>query len=449
MIPGRSRAALLALLLAAWTGRARERADLQSKSPGQTTASPRRPAPAPREDPLAAFLRQAAEAIDQKKFSAAIDPLKRYLAARPDDAVAHFQLGYVYSGLRQSEAAKSEYLRALALNPKLAAAHLNLGLELLDSDPASAVDPFRRAAELEPNQSRPRFLVGLAMERTHNLPAAIEEYQAARRLDPNEYEIAFALGRALLSAGRAAEAEAEFRAALGLGADKARARLGVANSLVAQKRLEPAAEEYAAYLNERPQDREARVGLVAVLIDLKRYPDALKELDRADAGLAPSVETSKLRAEAWSAQGQWKQAAEALEKTLALAPLDAELHARRGRLALALRDFPTAERELRLAIKIAPESHDPLRDLVSVFYLSENYQAALDALDLLGRQETLAPGSWFIRATCYDKLERKAEALDAYEKFIALDQKRSDKEDFQARYRIRILHKELDNKRKR
>ncbi len=451
MISRRDRAAALFLLilLAAPTSRAAETAHRQSKSSGQKNASPPRPGEAPKEDPLTALLRRAGAAMDQKDFAAAVDPLERYLAARPDDAVAHFQLGYVYSGLRRSDAAKSEYRRAVALDPKLAAAHLNLGLELLDSDPASAVEPFRRAAELQSNQSRPRFLLGLAIERTNDLPGAIEQYQAARRLDPNEYEIAFALGRALLRVGRAGEAEAQFRAALGLRADGAPARLGVANSLVAEKKLEPAAEEFAAYLQQRPEDREARLELAGVLIDLKRYAEALQELDRADAGQATSVATYKLRAEALSAQGQWKQAVEVLEKALPLAPEDAELHARLGRLALELRDFATAERELRLALEIAPDSHDPLRDLVSAFYLAENYQAALHALDLLAREETLSPGSWFIRATCYDKLERKAEALDAYERFIALDQKRSDKEDFQARYRIRVLHKELENKRKR
>jgi len=422
---------------------AAQNAPRTSKPPPVKTV-PAKPTP-PATD---ALLQDAAAAMERKEYAAAIAPLQSYLAQHPDDATAQFQLGYAYSELQRWDEAKSAYRRAIVLDPKLAAAHLNLGLVLLDGEPAAAVEPFRRAAELMPEQARPRFLLALALERTGKLASAIEEYQAAERLDAKQYEIRFALARALLRANRATEAEAEFREALALRGDAAPARLGLAESLRVQKKLEAAAAEFAAYLLLQPQDRESRLQRASVLTDLGHYEQALEDLDRSDAEAAASVESYKLRAEIRLQQKQWAQAGEVLQKALELAPRDAELHARLGRVWLEKRDFPAAERELRQALQLDRSWTNALRDLVAVYYLGERCQATLQILDELDRRETPGAGSWFIRATCYDKLGRKAEAVAAYEKFLALDQGRSEDHGFQARQRIRILARELEQKKR-
>jgi len=401
-----------------------------------------------RPDPLSSLLRQAEAAIERKDYAAAAQRLESYLTQRPEDATAHFQLGYAYSALERWDAAKSAYSRAIALNPKLVAAHLNLGLVLLDRDPGAAVEPFRRAAELLPDQSRPRFLLALALERAGNAAGAIEEYDAAEHLDPKNFEIRFALGRALLASSRAAEAEPQFREALALHPDSAPARLGLAESLRQQKKYEVAADELAAYLRLQPQDRDARVQRATILVDLKRYDEALAELSHSDAGAAPSLASAMLRAEIHLHQKKWEQAAEALQQAIELAPRDAELHGRLGRVRLEQRDFPAAERELRQALQIDRNSTDALRDLVNVYYLNQNCPATLQTLDLLAEREAPNAGSWFVRATCYDKLSRKAEAVAAYEKFLALDQGRNENQSFQARQRIRILTQELQRKKR-
>jgi superkiller protein 3 len=401
-----------------------------------------------RPDPLSSLLRQAADAIEQKNYPAAAQWLESYLAQRSEDATAYFQLGYVYSALERWDAAKSAYSRATALNPKLAAAHLNLGLVLLDRDPGAAVEPFRWAAELLPDQSRPRFLLGLALERTGNAAGAIEEYDVAEHLDPKNFEIRFALGRTLLASSRAAEAEPQFREALALRADSAPARLGLAESLRQQEKYQVAADELAAYLRLQPQDRDAQVQRATILADLNRYDEALAELDHSDAGATPSLASARLRAEIHLHQKKWEQAAAALQKAIELAPRDAELHGRLGRVRLEQRDFPAAERELRQALSIDRNSTDSLRDLANVYYLSQNCPATLQTLDLLAEREAPIAGSWFVRAICYDKLGRKAEAVAAYEKFLGLDQGRNENQSFQARQRIRILTQELQRKKR-
>src|SRR5882672_8858588 len=137
-------------------------AQSQRKSP---VKPPTQSSSQPKEDPLAPLLQQATDAIDKNDFSAALEPLQKYIAERPDEPYAHFQLGYAYAGLKRWEEAKAEFSRAIALDPKMAPAHLNLGLVLMETDPAGAAEAFRHAADLQPTESRPRYLVGYALER--------------------------------------------------------------------------------------------------------------------------------------------------------------------------------------------------------------------------------------------------------------------------------------------
>jgi len=123
------------------------------------------------------------------------------------------------------------------------------------------------------------------------------------------------------------------------------------------------------------------------------------------------------------------------------------MHARLGRLRLELREYPAAQKHLVIALREKPELTEALRDLIGLYYVAENWTGALRLLDQLAKRETLGSGSWFIRAVCYDKLHMQAEALAAYQQFVALDQGRTERQDFQARQRIKALTRALERKR--
>src|SRR6266404_3708115 len=141
----------------------------------------------PKEDPLAALLQQATEAIDKNDFSAALDPLQKFIAERPGEPYAHFQLGYAYAGLKRWEEAGK-------------------------------------------------------------FTEAIEQYRAALVISPKDYECHFALGRALLRTNDASGAEEQFREAIAAHDDSAPARLGLANALLAQKKFQAGTDALAEYL---------------------------------------------------------------------------------------------------------------------------------------------------------------------------------------------------------
>jgi tetratricopeptide (TPR) repeat protein len=148
-------------------------------------------------------------------------------------------------------------------------------------------------------------------------------------------------------------------------------------------------------------------------------------------------------------QTKWKEAGDALKQAISLSPQDSELADWIGRVDIELHDYPTAVRILEQVFRRNPQSADALRDLADAFFLNENYDGALDAMDRLAKLETPRPGSWFVRAICYDKLSRKEEAIEAYQKFIDQDGGQHDTQDFQARHRIPVLQRELGQSKKK
>jgi tetratricopeptide (TPR) repeat protein len=397
-------------------------------------------------NPLNDLLDEAQHDIDTNQFEAALSPLQKFLAEKPEIAWAHFQLAYAYTALKRSEEARAEYERATALDPKMSEAFLNLGILLTEKDPADAVQPLRRAVDLLPAQSRPRFLLGLAQERSGDIPAAADSYEAALRLDPRDVETAVHLGNLYIGLKRYPDAETKFRAALELEPKSPQALLGLAETLDAQKKPEAAAA-YRDYLAVQPDTPGAQSRVIHLLLEQKQYDAALAELDRADAGKPPALDSLRSRADIQIAQKKWDDAILTLRKAIALAPSDAQLHGGLGRVFLQKRDFPSAEKEIKTALQMDRNNLVYWKDLRSTYYLGGNYSATLATQDLIAKVEAPGAGEWFIRALCYDKLNQPKPALEAYERFLELDQDKNPDQVWQAQQRSKVLRRMLDQKR--
>ena len=397
-------------------------------------------------NPLNDLLDEAQAALDKKDYPAAIPPLQKFIAEKPDVAFAHFQLAYAYTALERSDNAQTEYEKCISLDPQMAEAYLNLGILLLEKNPPQAVPILRKAVDLLPSQSRPRYLLGVAQQRSGDWRAAAESFEGASRLDPQDLDSLLHLGEAYLKSNRPADAENRFRAALGVDAQSLPALQGLALSLDAQKKPQ-ALQAYRAYLAAQPQDQAARTRLLHVLVEQGQYDAALAEMQKSGNGQAPSVEQLKLKADIEIGQKKYPQAIATLQQAIALAPTDGQLHGGLGRLYLQTRDFSGAERELEAALQIDRNNLVYWKDLSSTYYLAGNYQATLAVLEVIAKAETPGAGPWFIRALCYDKLGQVPAALDAYRKFLALDENKNPDQVWQANQRIHVLEKTPEKKR--
>lgn len=443
---------LVALFLAgtAVVGEAGRRLEIQSGSPPQASPAAKGQPQSRQQkiaNPLNDLLDEAQQNIDSNNFEAAIAPLQKFIAAKPDVAFAHFNLGYVYTALKRSDEARAEYERAIALDPKMPEAYLNLGIILLDKkDYAAAVAPLSKAVELLPAQSRPRSLLAVAQDRSGDQEAAARSFEGVLHLDPNDLEANLYLAKLDLRRNKPAEAEARFHQALSIRPDEAEALQGLARSMEAQNKPE-AAEAYQKYLAVSPGDAGARSRLVHLLVNNQDYDAALAELDRAGAGKPASLESLRLRADIQIAQKKFAEATLTLQQAIALAPRDAQLIGGLGRVYLQKRDFASAEKQLKAALQIDQNNLTYWKDLSSTYYLAGNCPATIATLDVIAKAEPPASGAWFIRALCYDKLHQFKPALAAYERFLALEQGKTSDQVWQAQQRSKVLKHMLEEKR--
>ncbi len=390
---------------------------------------------------------QSQQEVEKKNYAHAVELLTEFLKDFPDDPTAHFQLGYVYGILKRNGDSVAEYRRAAELKPDFAEAHLNLGITLLDTkDYAGAAVALQRATDLLPGQAKVRYLAGVALEHIDNVPSAIQQFEAAATLDQNNFDAFLHWGLTLLRANRPEEAEKRLRQAIVLRGDSEAAHSALVDALMREKKTDEAIAELRSSLTRNSGDPQTRFKLATALYETGKPADALAELDRADAGVQPSAERARLRASILISQQDWDGASRALAIAVAATPDDAAVHAEYGRILLQQRDFPAAERELRKSLTLDGKQNDVLRNLVTTEYLAGNYDGTLQLLDILAKREAPLPIVLFVRATCYDKLQRKPEAVEAYHKFLAADKGRSDKEEFQASERLKVLQKELTKK---
>ncbi|HKF53629.1 MAG TPA: tetratricopeptide repeat protein [Candidatus Acidoferrales bacterium] len=389
------------------------------------------------------LLVKAKAETDANNYADAQTDYEKYLAQRPSDAAAHFDLGYVFTAQKEKDKAIAEYRKAVQLDPKMMDAQLNLGLSLLSDDPKDAIEPLQNVIMLNDSFERGHFLLGVAEERAGNAADADKEFSAAIKLDPNDTDAHEALGRIYLAAGKAADAEDEFRQVLRLKPndqkDDQQAELGLAESLLRQKKNAAAADALTTYLNADPNDGKARFMQASVLADLGKNDEALAALDRAAKDAPETIDALKLRSAIDYRKKKFADAVTALQKAEPMAPSDASIHASLGHALLETKNYPNAARELSEALRLDPSSTGTLRDLVSAEYLQNNFSATLAALDALAQHQPPTAGDWFVRALCYDHGNQPEQALAAYQKFLAMNTNKNSDQYFQATERVRFL----------
>src|SRR5437016_8596808 len=205
-----------------WAGaqdKAASRQENQASARAQSSSTPKRKADTISKsqkvaNPLNDLLEEAQREIDKNNFADALAPLEKVIAEQPEFAYAHFQLAYVYTALKRTDEARAEYTRTIAIDPKMSEAYLNLGMLLLDKLDAAAIAPLQKAVELLPAQSRPRYLLAVALDRSGDRAGAAKSFEALLHLDPNDITAIDYLGWVALRDGKADEAEARFRHAL-------------------------------------------------------------------------------------------------------------------------------------------------------------------------------------------------------------------------------------------
>ena len=173
---------------------------------------------------------------------------ERAIALEPKSAVAHFDLGLALEHQGDFASAIRELGRAFELEPSethrraLAGAHVNHGVALAkNGDYVGAIVAYRSALGLEDGNANAHRNLGLALQKTSDLPGAVAELRRAAEIDasPEMKDTLASLlvdhADALAADGKHDDAIARYREAAGVAPDEWRAHYGLGIELMRKK----------------------------------------------------------------------------------------------------------------------------------------------------------------------------------------------------------------------
>jgi predicted O-linked N-acetylglucosamine transferase (SPINDLY family) len=221
------------------------------------------------------------------------------LRTKKKKALAHFQAGQheeawrLYQGLCQADrmdadvrlmcgliaglrgdngSAESYFRQALALDPKLAVAHYNLGIALRSQDEfGEACRSFKRATELQANYSDAMGALAHAYISLYDWPAAVQVLNKIIAIWPRKAEIHSDLGTVYQAMGRVQDAIAAYEVALKINPRLVATLNSLGSAYVNQGDFEQAERCYRQCLAAIPANLNARSNLLMLLNYL---PDA-------------------------------------------------------------------------------------------------------------------------------------------------------------------------------
>lgn len=235
------------------------------------------------------------------------------------------------------------YRRALELNPNDASACANLGAALRRvGDARGAVKSLKRSLALGCTHPAAHNTLGNALGDLGDLPGAIASYRRALTADPGYAEAHANLAAAQTASGRHGEAVASCDRALELQPRLVAAHVNRALALGALGRHEESLVDYDRALRLQPDLPEGHNGRGAALRHLGRYDEALDSYARAIA-LEPTLAAAHLnRGLVLASLGKPDEAVAAFDRAITLRPRYADAHLHRGLALQKLGRHPEA-----------------------------------------------------------------------------------------------------------
>jgi predicted Zn finger-like uncharacterized protein len=298
---------------------------------------------------------------------------------RADSVDAYLALAKLQADLGQLSLAQETLSEALGKLPPSGPLQKALGeIAMSRADSVNAYEHFQKALELDPGDTRARFLGATALTRLGRFDEALAAFQTVGQTDKDFPGLAVERGRLYEESGRNEEALAEYEAALKKTPDdpEVMTRVGCARMIAAQTAAARELLEKATKV--RPRSAEANYCLGRALFDEERYIDGMVRLERA-ANIDPTRAIYQLYV-GWVASelGRQSDAQTSFDKAIELDKGLADAYWQRGRLRLKQGAARDAIVDLERARQLKATRYDAIADLAVAYSDIGRMPKALD-----------------------------------------------------------------------
>jgi tetratricopeptide (TPR) repeat protein len=392
-------------------------------------------------DPAAAELIRAEDAIEKKDYATAETILEKLTAEDATRYQGWFDLGFVYNAQGKIEDSIAAYRKSVTVKPDVFESNLDLGLMLARAHNPDAEQFLRAATTLKPtanvDEGRARAWLSLAhtLENTKPLEA-IAAYQEAARLQPKDPEPHFSAAQLMEKQGQFAEAGKECEIARTLDPASQEALTCSAEMAIRAKNYSQAEVTLKRLTELHPDDAKLQVQLARALAMQDKNDDALVALQMAIKLDPQNTEAQNELAFQYFKTGKYAQAEPMYRALIGTKPNDAELHARLGQALLKQLKYGPAEQEFLVAVKLKPDFGEAYGDLATAAAENKDYLLAIKAVN--ARDKFLPPLAvgYFLRASAFDHLQDVKQASENYHRFLQLADGKYPDQEWQARHRL-------------
>ena len=293
---------------------------------------------------------------ERGKLDEAVRHYERAVLLAPTQSIPLSRLGTALAKQGRLDEAVARYEAALRGDPNCAEAHNNLGAALTSMGrPDEAITHCRKALRIDPRSSDAHYNLGNALTAAGRAAKAIEAYHHALRVNPDFAKAHDVLATALAARGNSGEAVAHYRRALQINPRFADAHVNLGVELLRQGRPDRAIAEYRAALRIGPDHEAAHYNLGNALSAQGEIDGAIREYRLALRSNPRYVEARINLGNTLREQGNAKAAIDQYREAIRTSPGNVAAHCNlAGTLASQGRDREALE-VIREALEIEPE----------------------------------------------------------------------------------------------
>ncbi len=271
--------------------------------------------------------------------ASAVKLIEQAIAILPRFAEAHYNLGVVYEASHKLDEAVRYYQRAIELKPDFAEAHYNLGNAWKSQGRlGEAIESYRRALAFNPGFALGHFNLGVALEDSGKPEEAALCYRQAIALNPNFADAHYNLGILLAASGNQDEADKCFRRTIELNPGHASAHLSLGNVMQRRGQMTEAVTCFQKAIAIKPDYREGYFNLGSVLQRLGRFDEAIEIWERL-LGLEAGRNNYEVNFNAgmcYENANKLGKALECLDRATQIDPISAAAYEMLGRIRLKM-----------------------------------------------------------------------------------------------------------------
>ena len=218
----------------------------------------------------------------KKQYAEAIAYIKKYLELKPNDAEAHRDLGDFLYNQNDLDAALASYRTALKIDPGIKGFHKRYAeIVIAKGQTAEVVTALTGVIKNGDADVGTYNTLGMIYQTRKQFREAIDMYSQALKLEPANYEALAALGSCQSGAGDVNAAIITFEQAVMMNPKAAQEHKELGDLYTKQKKGAEALRSYMKYLDKTPTDKAIAANVGRLLFEEEKYADAAKYISQS------------------------------------------------------------------------------------------------------------------------------------------------------------------------